>query len=117
MKYSLIFAVIFFASGCTTLKPVKMSPEVLQQKIAAGEVIEVGDKVKVVTSDGTVHRFKVTESATDQVSGKGIEVPIADIVAIETREFSGLKTGVLIAGGSLVYVLLSTAVMPPSLGL
>lgn len=116
MKSLLVIILALVGSGCTTLKPVEMSPEELQQKVAAGEIIEVGDRVKVVTSDGVVHKFVVTEVAADRVSGKDIDLPIADIIAVETREFSGGKTTALVAGGTLIYVLLAAVAATATLG-
>jgi len=110
MRSFLIIVIALVTSGCTTLQPIEMSPEELQQKIAEGEIIEVGDKVKVVTADGTVHKFEVSEITADRVSGKDVELLVADIIAIETREFSGGKTAALVAGSTLVYILVGIAV-------
>ena len=110
MKALLIIAIFITTSGCTTLKPVEMSPEELQGRIAAGEIIEVGDRIKVVTSDGTVHKFEVSGISSDRVSGKDVELPVTDIIAVETREFSGGKTTALVAGGTLIYILVGIAV-------
>ena len=116
MRSFLVIVIVLMTSGCTTLKPVEMSPEELQQKIAAGEIIEVGDKVKVVTADGTVHKFEVSEITADRVSGKDVELPVADIIAVETREFSAGKTTALVAGGTFVYVLLAAVAAAATLG-
>ena len=107
MKSLLVIVFAIVASGCTTLKPVEMAPEELQQKIAAGEIIQLGDRVKIVTSDGVVHKFSVTEISVDRVSGNDVDLPIADIIAVETREFSGGKTTALVAGSAFIYVLLA----------
>jgi hypothetical protein len=106
MKLISMIIIILVASGCTTLKPVEMSPEQLHERISAGEIIEVGDSVKIVTADGAIHKFKVTAISADHIAGKDIKLPIVDIVAVETREFSGGKTTALTAGGlALVYVI------------
>jgi hypothetical protein len=110
MKLISMIITILVASGCTTLKPVEMSPEQLHARISAGEIIEVGDTVKIVTADGTIRKFKVSTITADRITGKDIELPIADIIAIETREFSGGKTTALAAGGAaLVYVIVVAA--------
>lgn len=116
MKSILIIVIALATSGCTTLKPVEMSPEELQQRIAAGEIIEVGERVKVVAKDGKVYEFKVTEVTADQISGKDVEISVADIIAIETREFSGGKTTALVAGGTFVYVLLAAVAAAATFG-
>ncbi len=106
-RSTLIFwLVIPVASGCTTLQPVEKSPEQLHERIFADNIIDVGDSVKIVTSDGANYKFKVAAVTADHIAGKDIEVPIEDIIAVETREFSGGKTTALAAGGlALVYVI------------
>ena len=104
MKLILAFVFVIAAIGCTTLEPIEMPPEELQEYISEGDLIEPGDVVKVVTSDGERHKFKVTATTADRITGKSKEVLISDIVAIETREFSGGKTALLAAGAaSFVY--------------
>lgn len=106
MKLLSILFVLLVASGCTSMKAVEMSPEQLQQKVAAGEIIKVGDSVQIATSDGKTHKFKVSAVTADLVSGKAIEIPVGDILAVKTREFSGGKTAALTAGGvGLLYLI------------
>ncbi len=106
MKLISILFVLLVGSGCTSMRAVEMSPEQLQQKVAAGEVIEVGDSVQIATTDGKTHKFKVSAVTADLVSGKDIEIPVGDILAVKTREFSGGKTTALTAGGAgLIYII------------
>jgi len=115
MKLISMIIIILVASGCTTLKPVEMSPEQLHDRISAGEVIEVGDSVKIVTTDGETHKFKVSAITADGIAGKGIEIPIADIVAVETREFSGGKTTALAVGSGVLLYVIAAAVATATL--
>ena len=108
MKLILTLTAIIVVTGCTTLKPVELSPEQLHDRIYAGEVIHEGDSVKIITSDGKHHRFKVTAITDQSVVGKEIQLPIVDIVAVETKEFSGGKTAAL-AGGS--YIVLAAIII------
>jgi hypothetical protein len=109
MKLISILFVLLMASACTSMKAVEMSPEQLQQKVSAGEVIKVGDSVLIATADGQNHKFKVTALTADRVSGKDIQIPVIDILAVKTRKFSGGKTAALTAGGiGLLYVIGST---------
>ena len=106
MRLISILFVLLVASACTSMKAVEMSPEQLQQKVSAGEIISVGDSVQIATSDGQTHKFRVTAITADLVSGKDIEIPVTDILAVQTREFSGGKTTALAAGGiGLLYVI------------
>ena len=100
-KVMCVFLVILMMSGCSTVKPVEMTPEQVQQKISAGELIAIGDKIKVATTDGEVYDFKVTAVTNQQILGDEIKIPIDEVVAIETREFSAGKTAAL-AGGTVV---------------
>ena len=103
MKLLTLALLILFATGCTSLKPVELAPETLQEKILSGNIVNVGDRVKVVTADGVRSEFKVTAINENHILGKDIDIPIRDIVALETREFSGGKTSALV-GGSLVWM-------------
>lgn len=106
MKLISILFVLLVASACTSMKVVEMSPGQLQQKVSAGEIVKVGDIVQIATADGQTHKFKVTAITADLVSGKHIAVPVADILAVKTREFSGGKTTLLAAGGiGLMYII------------
>jgi hypothetical protein len=117
MKLILITVVVLFAGGCSTMKPVEMSPEQLQQKISLGEIVKVGDSVQIATSDGKTRKFKVTAITDEHISGKEIEIPVEDIVAVQTKEFSGGKTTALAAGGvGLLYIIGSVVVAAAALG-
>ena len=117
MKLISMFVVILLFSGCTTLRPVELSPEQLHERISIGEVIQAGDDVKLFTADGKHHEFQVTAVTDDRIMGKDIEIPIADIIAVETREFSGGKTAVLAGSAYLLYVLLAVIVLAATAGL
>jgi hypothetical protein len=93
--------------GCTTLRPTEASPDEIQRLILSEGLLKPGDKVRLVTTDETVHEFRVTEVNLEQglVSGKDDSVPIAEIVGVGTREIAvgktvgrtlGISTGVFI---------------------
>jgi hypothetical protein len=87
----------------------------LQRRIIHENLIESGDRVKLVTADDAVHPFRVTKVDVDNglVIAGNEAVPIADIVAVETREFSVGKTTMLAAGTAYgVYILALIAVAP-----
>jgi hypothetical protein len=103
-----------FVSACTTLEPVEMPATEVQRMILSGEIPLAGESIKVVTVDGKSYQYRVTEVDTEKrlIRGKEKYVPIDDVVAIETREFSLGKTA-LLAGGSYVFLaLLAIAVGP-----
>ena len=86
--------------SCTTLTPTEVSPEQIQQLLAAGNLLGPGDRVEIATSDGKVYEFRVTQIDQEAglVLGENEQLPIKDIVAVKTREFSMGKTA-LLAGG------------------
>jgi len=104
MKKSSTLMIILMVTGCTTLKPVELSPDQLQDRLPAGEIIQVGDSVVLTTADGNQHKFKVTSITNNYVAGKNVEVSIADIVAVGKRETSTVKT-LLLVGGSVLALL------------
>ncbi len=106
-----VVLIILIVSGCSTMKPVEMPPDRVQQKISAGEVLSIGDKVKIATRDGEVHQFKVTEINDQQIQGDGIEIPIDEIVAVETKEFSLGKTAALTSGTVVLWALIVAAAL------
>jgi len=52
------------------------------------DILKPGDEVKIVTTDGVVHKFRATGIDRERglVFGDGDEISIVDIVALETRE-------------------------------
>ena len=101
--------------ACTTLKPVDVPPEGLQQQLREGTLVAAGDRVRLVTADEKVHRFRVTEINLEQdtVLGDTVEVPIEEIVALETREVSVGRTALLTGGiGIGVAALIAIAIAP-----
>ena len=108
MKLLMTIFILLIASGCTTIKPVELSPEQLHEQIYAGDIIQLGDNVKIITSDGMHYKFKVTAITENSIVGEEVNIPIMDIVEIETREFRGGPTTALITAGvvlSIVFTL------------
>jgi hypothetical protein len=118
MKILAILAVLIVAlasSACTTLRPTEATPEELQRQLLFGELIQPGDRVRLVTADETVYEFRVAEIDLESgfVIGRDERVPIAEIVAVETREVSTGKTALLIGGvGYSVIAIVLIAVAP-----
>ncbi|WP_317929804.1 hypothetical protein [Halioxenophilus sp. WMMB6] len=103
MKYLVLAFLLLLNCGCTSLKPVELTPEQLQEKIVADDLIKPGDKIKAVTADGERHTFVVTAIEDNQVLGKDVSIPIDEIIALETVSFSGGKTSALV-GGTLLWL-------------
>lgn len=97
--------------GCSTMKPVEMPPEQVQQRISEGEIVEVGDTIKIATADDAVYKFKVTELTDLMIGGDGVDIPIDQVVAIETKEFSLGKTAAFAGGATVVWAIIVAAAL------
>ncbi|UCC55205.1 MAG: hypothetical protein JSU75_07435 [Gammaproteobacteria bacterium] len=116
-----LLIIYIFLPGCTTLQPIEMDSNTLQDKIRNGEIVNVGDRVRVVTQEGDTHIFTVLAINEHTLKGeledtgtetKVIEIPIDDIDLIEGEKFNAPKTIFSIGGGLLgVFVLFMGAVL------
>lgn len=100
MRHVLMPVFALLALACTSMRPVEEPIATLQQQILNEGLVASGDEVRVVTTDGVVHQFRVRDIDLDAgtVSGDDDAVAIASIVTLEKREFSALKTGLLVGG-------------------
>lgn len=101
-------------AACTSLEPMEMPAAEVQRMIESGEIPLQGESIRVVTSDGKSHKYRVTEVDLDErmIRGRETAVPIDDVVAIETREFSIGKTALLAGGSYLAIALIAVAMTP-----
>lgn len=101
--------------ACTTLEPVNVPANELQDQIRSGALVTAGDRVRLVTADETVHKFRVKEISIEQdmLLGKKAAVPIDHIVALETSEVSVGRTTLLTGGvGIGIAALIAIAIAP-----
>jgi hypothetical protein len=103
------------ATACTALKPVEMAPEELREKIVSAEVVKAGYTALIVTIDGKRYEFVVQEVTQEAVVGNDTQVPIAEIVAVQTPEISVGKTAAY-TYGTLWLVLLLVSVVAMASG-
>lgn len=83
-------AALVFATGCTTLHSVSVSPNAMERQL------DRGDDVVVTTTDGSVHEFEVTAIGPDALQGDGTSVPYSDITRVQVKRFDGKKTALLV---------------------
>lgn len=109
---------VIINTACTTLTPVDVPPEELQQRLREGTLVSAGDRVKLVTADGAVHKFRVTDISLEQdmVLGRDTGVPINEVVAVQTREVSAGRTALLTGGigigfAALIAIAIALAVL------
>ena len=115
-----VLAVLFGAlanSACTTLTPQEETPEELQRQLLSGELLQAGERVRLVTTDESVYEFRITEIDLEQglVIGGGERVPIADVIAVETRKVSAGKTALLVGGVGTSVLVIITVLLAPAL--
>lgn len=94
----LLGVLLVVTSACTTFRAADGSGANLQQRIAAERLLEPGDRVRLSTASGEVREFRVAsvDREASAVLGRRESVPITDITALEKRERSWVKTGVLV---------------------
>jgi hypothetical protein len=114
MKQVILAIVMLLSCACTSLQPTAASPEELHHMIAHENLLESGERVRLVTADGAVHKFRVTEIdlVNGMVVGPKESVPIESIVAVETREISIGKTAALTGGVVAGWVILLILAAP-----
>ncbi len=99
MKFiAMAIVVLVFLSGCTTLTKIEKSPSSIASNI------QKGDKIKVVTNDGTAMDIKVKEMSDTSIIGESIQIKYDDIETIEKKKMDGTKTAIVGVAGYLTVV-------------
>lgn len=90
--------------GCTTLSSIDGTPLELQRRIAAGALLEPGERVVIDTRDGATHDLFIRSIRDGIIHGEHAAIAIEAIVSIQKRELSVGKTVGLVGGlvGGLV---------------
>ena len=65
-----LLIISIFLTGCTHFKPVEMNSKTLQDNIRNGELIKEGDRVRVITKDGSSHTLTVTAISEHVLKGE-----------------------------------------------
>jgi len=95
-----VLSLVLSSTACTTLKPVKVPSDDIQDRILADELLKKGDRIKIVTKDRKIHQIEVTdikegiiEGRTDGLAkGKDVSIPVAEVVNVSVYEISAEKT-------------------------
>ena len=98
MKRFAVFTAIICLAGCTTLEPVEGTANELQGRISSGGLLEVGDRVSIVTSDDRTHEFRIRAIRDGVIQGTSDSVLLDRLVTLQKREFSRAKTCLLVGG-------------------
>jgi hypothetical protein len=98
MRSLILLSVLIINAGCTTLHPIEGTPMELQERIASNDLLKIGDRVAIVTTDGKTHRFAVTGFDAGIVMGNAESVSIDQVAHVGKRSFSRGKTIALVVG-------------------
>lgn len=112
---ALAIGCLVLGSGCTSLQWAGMSPDAIRDGIHDGDLMQVGQRVGVVDTDGVEHVVRVAAINADTIMGRRggetVEIAIDEIVALRThRTDRGRTTAAAMAGtafGSYSLALLS----------
>lgn len=88
MKWIMVSLLLFIVSGCTTLRRVDGTPVELRQSIAAGELLDPGDRVLIVTEDANSHHLTVIRVEAGLIVGRNESVPVDQVRYLEIRQIS-----------------------------
>lgn len=108
MKRWILMLTVISCAACTTLRPIEGNPAEIRQRIISGDLLEVGDRVSIVTKDENTHRLTVTAISPDLIEGRTDSVPMNQIISLKKRTFSRGKTlalvgAVVLATGLVIY--------------
>lgn len=123
----------FITCGCSSVQKSVLTPDELQDQIVTGRLVKPGDHVTVITSQGATYELEIARVTKKSIVGQEnvavnqqqidenadismqtvhenpIEIPVAEIRSIETREptpvvKAAAATGAVVAVGGIMYV-------------
>jgi hypothetical protein len=112
MKFLSLQAAALLIAGCTSMQPIDGSPAELQQRIAAGELLEPGDRVWIETADGKAREFTVGRIDTTHLVGVGESVPIDQVRYLEKLQAEHIHSPIACSLGRTEGVASLIAVSP-----
>ena len=80
-------------TDCTTLNPRKATPRKVQRQLLPGELLQPGNRVRLITVDETAYELRITEIDLELglVIGSDQQVPIADVWSLRKDPKSALE--------------------------
>lgn len=109
MKRLVVFVAVTNLAGCTTLQPVNGTAADIQGRIASGQLLKAGDRVRVVTTSADTRDFTITDVRDGVISGRDVTIPVAQVAEVQMREHSVTKTVLLVGGLILVAAVVAYA--------
>jgi protein involved in polysaccharide export with SLBB domain len=112
---ALLVCALTVTTGCTSMH---RAPVVAAAREPSSWRVSPGDEVRVTTRDGRRAQFTVQAVDTAGIIARdGPRFELTDIVALERRQFSGVKTGLLGLGIGVGALLFLVAAAQATVGL
>ncbi len=99
-----LLILIFIMTGCSSIQKYDAKSVGLQNALKNGSIVLIGEEVRVATIDGAQYEFTVTKVDENKIYGAKNEILISEITAIETEEFSWVRTTALVIAVSFTLV-------------
>lgn len=111
-----LLAALACTAACTTMTPTELPADAVHEQILSGAILSKGETVKLVTSDGRTHKFRVKAIDTEKqlIVGSKETVAVGDVVALETKNFSVGKTALLAVGTYTTLYIIAAAIVFPA---
>lgn len=94
--------VIAALCACTSMQPVRSANQSVLAPAPATALLKAGDTVRIRLVAGGERTLTVSEVRADSIVGRGedgaLQIALADIAAIERRQFDASRTALLILG-------------------
>lgn len=114
LVYSLVLLLL---SGCTSAEKLEYPPEALRDAIRRGEVVQPGDRVAITSVGGGEQVLVISEIDDDTIRSADAEVPIEEVIALEKRKFSPVRTGLAgLAASTAAIVVVAASVFLRTIG-
>lgn len=102
--FGVLLAVALVGPGCTSLQSTQLPLDELRHGIRNESLVQPGDRVSVVDSEGKEYIFvvrKVDEDAIrgEQAAGDEVTVAIDEVLALRTGQTHGVRTTFAVLGG------------------
>ena len=111
----LVLAIALLPNGCTTLQTSELPPDSIREGIRDGYLVKVGDKIGVVTEDGTEQELTVQAVGPETIRGESsagdVAILIDDVVALQTPQLEIVRTSFLALGSTAVLSIGATFLM------
>ena len=106
----LTLVLALLSAGCTTHQRVELPPDDLHRQIRSGDLMLVGEQVRIVTMNGRQLEFEVVEVTQEAVRGNSESVLIDDISTLTTERIDAGRTALGMGAGAVgAYIVLAGA--------